>query len=134
MITRTDTSRAPRDPVYRASLSCWAANGRLGDRLHSRSYQNANFLKSPIVDLARYSFADTIRLFRALTEGAEASFAHWQNFSVARLNFPFRVTIPIATRFGSGVTRTSANQSPKAWGTACLGRSARADRQHFILV
>ena len=37
---------------------------------------------------------------------AKASFAHWQNFSVAGPSFPFRVMIPIVTRFGSGVRRT----------------------------
>ena len=43
-----------------------------------------------------------IALWRAL----KASLAHWQNFSAAGLSFPFHVTIPITTRFGSGVRRT----------------------------
>jgi hypothetical protein len=57
----------------------------------------------------------TIRLLASAYRIAlNASFAHWQNFSAAGVSLPFRVMIPMATRFGSGVRRKNFIRSLNA--------------------
>src|SRR5215469_18502079 len=46
---------------------------------------------------------------------ANASFAHWQNFSAAGPSLPLRVIIPIVIRFGSGVKRKRLIRSLNAY-------------------
>jgi hypothetical protein len=43
---------------------------------------------------------------------AAASFAHFQNFSAARLSLPFGAAMPKATGFGSGVSCNSFSRRP----------------------
>jgi ArsR family transcriptional regulator, arsenate/arsenite/antimonite-responsive transcriptional repressor len=47
------------------------------------------------------------------TGNAAASFAHCQNFSVARLSRPLRAAMPTEMGFGSGVRRKSLTRFPR---------------------
>jgi hypothetical protein len=72
-----------------------------------------NSLMRPIAYRWPASKPSAYFLFRCVPVAAAASFAHCQNFSVARLSRPLRAAMPTEMGFGSGVRRKSFTRFPR---------------------